>query len=40
MLSWLGDVDESGCDLSLKSSFLDDENDGLGMDHLYTYSVK
>lgn len=37
MLSWLGDVDESGSDLSLESSCLDDENDGLGMDHLYTY---
>lgn len=37
MLSSLGDVDKSVNDLSLESSCLDDENDGLGMDHLYTY---
>lgn len=36
MLSSLGDVDKSVNDLSLESSCLDDENDGLGMDHLYT----
>lgn len=39
MLSWLGDADESDCDLPLESSCMDDENDGLGMDHLYTYMV-
>jgi len=40
MLSWLGDVDdEFGWDLSLESPCLDDENDGLGIDHLYTYMV-
>lgn len=37
MLSWLGDANESGCDLLFESSCIDDENDGLGIDHLYTY---
>lgn len=40
ILSWLSDVDESGRDLSLESSCFDDENEGLGMDHLYTCTVK
>jgi len=38
MLSWFGDADVCDCDLTLESSCLDDENDGLGMDHLYTYT--
>lgn len=39
MLSLLGGVDEFDCDLPEKFSCLDDENDGLGIDHLYTYTL-
>lgn len=39
MLNLLGGVDEFDCDLSEQFSCLDDENDGLGIDHLYTYAL-